>query len=101
MTNPNNLVTKLFKAKCFPHNDFLESNVGHNPSFVWRNIWNAKSVVHSGYMWNIGSCHNILWEQNWLGDSTCLRKPNDIHPDLEYLTISVVVITSEENYYQI
>jgi len=28
------LVTKLFKARYFPRNDYLDAKIGHNPSFV-------------------------------------------------------------------
>ncbi|GAU17355.1 hypothetical protein TSUD_232310 [Trifolium subterraneum] len=45
ITKPDTLVAKLFKAKYFPHSDFLESSIGHNPSYVWRSIWSSKFVV--------------------------------------------------------
>lgn len=40
MTKPHNLVTRLYKAKYFPKCDFLDSVIAHNPSYVWRSIWN-------------------------------------------------------------
>ena len=38
------LVTRLLKARYYPHNSFLASKFGHNPSFVWRGIWNSMSI---------------------------------------------------------
>jgi hypothetical protein len=34
MRKPESLVTKLFKAKYYPHSNFFNSNIGHNPSYV-------------------------------------------------------------------
>jgi hypothetical protein len=45
LTNPELLISKLYKAKYFPNCGFLESNIGHNPSFVWRSICNSKFII--------------------------------------------------------
>jgi hypothetical protein len=34
-TDTESLVTKLFKARYFPHTDYLGAKIAHNPSFVW------------------------------------------------------------------
>lgn len=63
MTDPNIIVTRLFKAKYFSKCDFLDSRCGHNPSYVWRSIWGARNVVKAGYKWSIGSGLNIpFWD---------------------------------------
>jgi hypothetical protein len=33
-TDPGALITRLFKAKYFPNCDFIDSSIGHNPSYV-------------------------------------------------------------------
>jgi len=69
MTEPHNIVTRLFKAKYFNKCDFLDSKIGHNPSYVWRNIWGAKRVVSEGYKWIIGLGIDIcVWDQRLLMD---------------------------------
>ncbi|XP_058726311.1 uncharacterized mitochondrial protein AtMg00310-like [Vicia villosa] len=65
MTKPNTLVSCLYKARYFPNCDFLKSEIGHNPSYVWRSIWSAKFMVQGGYKWSIGTGECIsVWDQN-------------------------------------
>ncbi|PNX68873.1 ribonuclease H, partial [Trifolium pratense] len=67
--NPNSLVSRLFKARYFPHGNFLASSVGHNPSIVWRSIHMAKFLVQAGSRWCIGSGADIpILDELWLKD---------------------------------
>jgi hypothetical protein len=76
VTNPGTLITKLFKAKCFPNNDFFGSSIGHNPSYVWRSIWSAIIIVQEGCKWNTGTCADIqIWDQCWLREGGSLPRP--------------------------
>jgi len=43
-TNSYILVSRNFKAPYYPNNSYLESKLGHNPSFVWHNILSVKVV---------------------------------------------------------
>ena len=46
--------------------DFLESKLGHNPSFVWRSICNSKFILRAGTRWRIGSGIDVsLLNENW------------------------------------
>jgi hypothetical protein len=54
MTNPDILISKIYKVKYFPRCDFLDANLGHNPSFVWRSICNSKFILRAGSRWRIG-----------------------------------------------
>jgi len=47
-TQPKCLVTRLFKARYFPCNDYLEAKIGHNPSFVWKSVFSARRMVSEG-----------------------------------------------------
>jgi len=67
-TEPNSLVAKVFKAKYCPNSNFLGSELGHNPSFVWRNIFRAKLIVGKGARWKIGNGFDIpIISEPWLG----------------------------------
>lgn len=55
ISNTQSLVTKLYKASYFANSDFLKSELGHNPSLIWRSIWEARSLVADGIKWEIGT----------------------------------------------
>ncbi|XP_060972489.1 uncharacterized protein LOC115717814 [Cannabis sativa] len=71
LTHPNSLATTIYKARYFPHDDYLSADLGRNPSFVWRSIWQAQSLVRLGVRRSIGTglTVNIL-HQPWLPHST-------------------------------
>ena len=35
LTEPITLASRIFKAKYFPNKSFLNTSIGHNPSYVW------------------------------------------------------------------
>jgi hypothetical protein len=72
-TQPECLVTKLFKARYFPRNEYIDAKLGHNPSFVWRSIFSARRIVRSGARWKIGNGINIpIFEAPWLSHGGCI-----------------------------
>lgn len=63
ISNPNVMVTRFIKAKYFPNCEFLDSNVGHNPSYVWHSIWSTRGLLDEGCRWCIGDGSKInLWQ---------------------------------------
>lgn len=54
LTNPNTLVSRLFKARYFPQGSILEAPVGNNPSFVWHSILAGKELIVQGLAKRIG-----------------------------------------------
>lgn len=36
ISNPDSLVSKVYKEWYFPRGNFLESALGNNPIFIWR-----------------------------------------------------------------
>jgi len=53
--NPNALISRCFKAKYYPTIDIMQANIGLNPSFAWRSIYNAKGAIQKGSCWRIGN----------------------------------------------
>ena len=51
----NSLAHRVLKAKYFPGSNFLEAELGKNPSFTWRSLVAARGVLHRGLRWNIGN----------------------------------------------
>ena len=65
--NPNSLLHRVLKAKYFKSTSFLEAQVGNGPSYTWRSLMEAKSVVERGMRWNIGNGRSIdIWRDRWL-----------------------------------
>ena len=55
----------IFQGGCF-----LEAEVGHNPSFIWRSIWSSQILLKSGMQWRIGDGSSIrVWGDSWLRDN--------------------------------
>ncbi|KAL9671418.1 hypothetical protein QQ045_008986 [Rhodiola kirilowii] len=52
LTEPELLVSKLFKAKYFPDSDVLNASLGSRPSFAWRGILEAVDIVRHGADWD-------------------------------------------------
>lgn len=70
LNNKESLATRVFKARYFPKCSFLEAGVGNNPSFIWRSIWAAQSLVKAGTRWRMGSGDKIrILEDAWLQDN--------------------------------
>ncbi|CAN1121541.1 Uncharacterized mitochondrial protein AtMg00310 [Linum perenne] len=67
LTNPDALVSKIFKAKYYPKGDLLSAKEGSNPSIVWKGIGKARILIREGYRWRVGNgtCVNI-WHDTWL-----------------------------------
>lgn len=61
------LLHRIFKANYFPSSNFKESKLGAAPSYVWRGIWEAKSLLLKGCRWRVGDGNAInIWSNYWL-----------------------------------
>lgn len=47
-TDPDSLVSHIFKACYFSNKSYFTANIGHNPSYVWRSILRAQFIVRGG-----------------------------------------------------
>ncbi|XP_021763062.1 uncharacterized protein LOC110727505 [Chenopodium quinoa] len=59
--------------------DFISSLRGHDPSYVWRSIRGAKSLLLEGLKWRVGNGESInVLDEAWLPGSysTALPTPN-------------------------
>lgn len=59
ITNSDSLITRLLKAKYFSHTDYFSASIEHDPSYVWRNLWNAREVLKRELKWSIGTVRTI------------------------------------------
>jgi len=54
MCKPESLVARVLKARYFPHSSFLDSKLGHNPSYFLRSLWTSRNILLNGCRWCIG-----------------------------------------------
>jgi ribonuclease HI len=67
LTKPHTLVAKLYKARYFPNSTLFDSKIGHNPSYAWRGIWNARQILMNGCRWSVGNGASInVMSDPWL-----------------------------------
>ena len=63
----DSLVYRVLKAKYFPMSDFVHASIGHIPSYTWRSLISAQSLVIEGMRWRVGNGANIkIWQDKWL-----------------------------------
>lgn len=61
------LLHGVLKARYFKHATFLEALRGFDPSYSWRSIWGAKSLLLEGLKWRVGNGTSIkVWEDAWI-----------------------------------
>ncbi|KAM6599952.1 hypothetical protein CsatA_019561 [Cannabis sativa] len=71
IVNETSLVSRLYKARYFPRGSFFNAELGHNPSFIWKSIFDTQKLVLSGVRCNIGSGTSINIQRDpWLPDAS-------------------------------
>ncbi|XP_019158912.1 PREDICTED: uncharacterized protein LOC109155728 [Ipomoea nil] len=54
LTRPNSLVAQVYKCRHYPNTSILDVVVGHNPSFIWRGLVEAKGAIKQWAQRSIG-----------------------------------------------
>ncbi|XP_019157730.1 PREDICTED: uncharacterized protein LOC109154381 [Ipomoea nil] len=44
-SDPDSLVSKIYKARYYPNSSFLEANLGANPSFIWSSLMATQDIT--------------------------------------------------------
>jgi hypothetical protein len=89
LTHPDSLITRLFKARYFSNTDYLATSPSHNPSFVWRSLYNVKDVIRSGFKWSIWGDANIyVWDQSWICNNHVILRPVNMNPVMAAMKVS-------------
>ena len=72
---------RIYKARYFPTTEFLEAEMGHNPSYVWRSLLSAREIVLAGSRWQVGDGKTIKVSSHaWLTHPPRLN--GDIRKDM-------------------
>ena len=69
LTNTNSLCSRVYRARYCPNCYILNASLENNPSFVWRSIWEARSLLKLGVRWSVGAGSSVdILHQPWLND---------------------------------
>ncbi|XP_019159989.1 PREDICTED: uncharacterized protein LOC109156592 [Ipomoea nil] len=69
LTQPQSLVSRVYKARYYPTNSFYEACLGNNSSFCWRSIMAAQDLICGGVRRRIGDGKStLIWDHPWLQD---------------------------------
>ena len=82
LCRPHTLVAQVFSARYFGKGDFLAAELGSNPSFIWRSIFETKELVRAGARIRVGNGLQVNIEHDpWL---PCVENPRvtTTHPAL-------------------
>ncbi|KAL0375755.1 UNVERIFIED_CONTAM: hypothetical protein Scaly_0693100 [Sesamum calycinum] len=104
MSNPDNLLSSVLRARYFPNRQVLIATSGRNPLYAWKSILAAQQVVRGGFCWQIGSGHEVrVWEDPWFprpfsfrilsplcGNALNMRVSDLIDPNTKELNSSLV-----------
>ncbi|CAH9126147.1 unnamed protein product [Cuscuta epithymum] len=67
VTEPSNLMCRVLKARYFPNSDFLHAQVGNNPSFIWRSIFETQNILKNNIRRRVGNGIDVqVWSDAWL-----------------------------------
>uniref|UniRef100_A0A803QSK3 Uncharacterized protein n=1 Tax=Cannabis sativa TaxID=3483 RepID=A0A803QSK3_CANSA len=84
LTNPSSLVARVFQAMYYPLRTFLDVELGSNPSYAWRSVFEAQDVVKIGARYRVGS--ELLEDLFVLRDVELIRSiPLPLTPEVDTL----------------
>ena len=100
VSNPHTLASRLIKAKyILPQGNFLSAQLGSNPSYTWKSIWSAQSILKMGCRWCIGNGKSInVWQDSWLKGDTHLHLITLIVEGLENLMVQDLFIPRTQEW---
>ncbi|XP_016649695.1 PREDICTED: uncharacterized protein LOC107881115 [Prunus mume] len=65
--NCNSLAARIFKARYFPHCNFLEAGLGYRPSRIWSSLIWGKDLLKAGLRWRVGNGEDIyVYQDRWV-----------------------------------
>ncbi|CAM8999722.1 unnamed protein product [Rhodiola kirilowii] len=63
LTEPDLLVSRLFKAKYYPNSEVYNATIGRRPSYAWRGIMEAMEIIKYGAEWDVNES-KYLWNRD-------------------------------------
>lgn len=96
-TASNPLLFAIFKVCYFKNSSVIDAPRGYAPSFTWRSIWGAKSLLLEGLGWQIGNGTLVdALKDSWVPFNNKLITPLALSPLMVFgfliLLISIMVV---------
>ncbi|KAL8099132.1 hypothetical protein AgCh_031712 [Apium graveolens] len=60
-TENQSLTAKLMQARYYPSGSFRDANIGGNPCFIWRSIFEAKQLIEAASRVKVGNGESIKY----------------------------------------
>ena len=77
--NQSSLLHKILKARYFKNDDVLNARRGYDPSYSWRSLWGAKSLLLERLKWRVGDGSKInVWEEAWIHGNRDIPVPRSL-----------------------
>lgn len=98
ISQPDMLVSKIFKSRYYPDTSFLHANLGGNPSYIWRSILESQSLLKQGLVCRIGGGNSVfILNKPWLPDA---NDPyvRSVSNDLQNIRVSSLMNYSENQW---
>lgn len=98
LTKSESLVARVYRARYYPNSNFLSATIGGSPSFVWKSVLEAQSIIKEGVACRVGSGTTInVLKDPWLPD---MYNPyvTSMNVALEGITISSLFVTDEDRW---
>ena len=97
LQQPSSLVARIFKARYYPNNEFLQAPVKPYSSYCWRSVASSRFIILQGARWRAGDGLQIrIWGDNWLPRDNMYRVlslvPCGVHP---FLTVRSLMVEDE------
>lgn len=99
LTEANSLVSNLLKARYFPRTDFLNAELGANPSYLWRSILSAQDAIIIGCRKRIGDgASTKVWKVPWLPcEENDYMSTNQV-PELQNINVHSLIDTDTNTW---
>ncbi|XP_015972358.1 uncharacterized protein LOC107495706 [Arachis duranensis] len=69
-TQPQSLLSKIFKGKYYRYSNIMRAETGNQPSWGWRSLLEGRKVLEKGICWRVGNGNSIRVSQDpWVATS--------------------------------
>jgi len=94
LSDSNSLLTRILKDKYFPRRDLLDTSLGHNPSYIMRNLWSTQSSLTLKHKWKIGDNTKInVRDISWIRSLPSLKPSTTSLLHYDDLSVSHLINT--------